>query len=113
MNKKERRLAMATALQSAAGDMVVVDKVECADKKTKSLIATLDKLGVNPERKTLVILKEANEGVMLAGRNLQKLKLNVASAIKVFDVLNADKIIVEHGALEHIQATYGPAAADA
>jgi hypothetical protein len=46
MNKKERRLALATALQSAAEDTVVVDSVEAAvaDGKTKSMVAMLDKV---------------------------------------------------------------------
>ena len=47
MNKKERRLAMATAIQSAAADMIVVESMDgqIADKKTKSLLAALEKVG--------------------------------------------------------------------
>jgi large subunit ribosomal protein L4 len=47
MNKKERRLALATALQSAAPDMIVVDDIEgqLQDKKTKTLLAALNKVG--------------------------------------------------------------------
>jgi large subunit ribosomal protein L4 len=46
MNKKERRLALATALQSAAADVTVVESLEgkVSDKKTKSLIALLAKV---------------------------------------------------------------------
>lgn len=44
MNKKERRLALATALQSAAADITVVDNLTVEDKKTKSLLATLNKV---------------------------------------------------------------------
>jgi hypothetical protein len=47
MNKKERRLALATALQSAAGDVIVTDDIAAAaaDGKTKTLVSTLEKLG--------------------------------------------------------------------
>ena len=50
------------------------------------------------------------QNVMLAGRNLEKLAINTAGAIKVFDVLGADKILIEQGALEHINSFYGAAA---
>jgi large subunit ribosomal protein L4 len=46
MNKKERRLALATALQSAAADITVVDSLTLEDKKTKTLLATLNKVCV-------------------------------------------------------------------
>eukprot|EP00199_Chlamydomonas_sp_CCMP681_P005587 CAMPEP_0119113200 /NCGR_PEP_ID=MMETSP1180-20130426/43113_1 /TAXON_ID=3052 ORGANISM="Chlamydomonas cf sp, Strain CCMP681" /NCGR_SAMPLE_ID=MMETSP1180 /ASSEMBLY_ACC=CAM_ASM_000741 /LENGTH=261 /DNA_ID=CAMNT_0007101113 /DNA_START=18 /DNA_END=803 /DNA_ORIENTATION=- len=110
MNKKERRLALATALQSASADMVVVENFDSTaeDKKTKTLLATLQKVGVDPMvRKVLLILKAENTNVMLAGRNVEKLYINTADKIKVFDLLKADRIVVEHGALEFIQAFYG------
>ncbi len=58
-------------------------------------------------RKVLLITKEERPDVALAGRNLAKLTLNTAAAISVFDVLNADYIVLEAGALEHIQDFYG------
>lgn len=51
--------------------------------------------------------------VTLAGRNIEKLTLNVGTAIGILDVLHADKIIIEDGALAHVQAFYGEAAAEA
>lgn len=110
MNKKERRLALATALQSAAADMIVVEGLagQVEDCKTKSLLAALSKVGVNPmEQKVLLITKDATKSITLAGRNVEKLYLNHADAIKVFDVLKADKIVLEDGALEHIKAKFG------
>ncbi len=112
MNKKERRLALATALQSAASDCMVVDSFEgqVADKKTKTLLALLAKLGAEPGRKTLIITAEENEAVNLAARNVPKVMVNSASALKVFDILHADKIMIESAALEFIAAMYGPKA---
>jgi large subunit ribosomal protein L4 len=109
MNKKERRLALATALQSAAADVTVVESLEgkVSDKKTKSLIALLAKVGVSLEKKTLLITKAYNESVFLAGRNIEKLAINTADKISVFDVLNSDKIIIESEALKHVNAFYG------
>ncbi|WIA30679.1 hypothetical protein OEZ86_000751 [Tetradesmus obliquus] len=112
MNKKERRLALATALQSAAADVVVVDSIADAvqDGKTKSLVSTLGKVGAAADKKTLLVLAAADEAVMRAGRNVAKLAINTADAIQVFDVLNADTIVLEKAALEAVKAAYAPAA---
>ncbi|MEW5304639.1 MAG: hypothetical protein WDW36_007236 [Sanguina aurantia] len=109
MNKKERRLAMATAFQSAAADLMVVESLaeEVMDKKTKSLLTVLSKLGLNSEKKTLLILKSPHEQIMMAGGNIEKLKINVADKISIFDVLNADKIVIERDALAHVQEFFG------
>ncbi len=109
MNKKERRLGLATALQSAAADIVVVEDIKVDDKKTKTLLAMLAKLGVSPERKTLLITSAVNENVQLAGRNVTKLSINSADCLNVFDILNADKIIIESAAMAHIASFYGAA----
>ncbi len=45
--------------------------------------------------------------MVLAGRNVAKLAINTADKINIFDVLNADQIVVEDAALAHVQATYG------
>jgi large subunit ribosomal protein L4 len=112
MNKKERRLALATALHSAASDIVVVDSLsDFQEPKTKALVSMLAGVGVDVmSRKALLITKDANPAVQLAARNVAKLSLNQASAIRVFDVLNSDKIVIERAALEQINELYGAAA---
>ncbi|KAG1678911.1 hypothetical protein FOA52_003580 [Chlamydomonas sp. UWO 241] len=111
MNKKERRLALATALQSAHKDMIVVDKIELVDHKTKALVAALETLGCPAERKTLVIVKESCAKLTKAGGNLPRFMVNTADSLSVFDVLHADRIVVEKAALAHINAFYGAEAA--
>jgi large subunit ribosomal protein L4 len=110
MNKKERRLALSTALQSAAGDIVVVESITeaAADGKTKSLVSALQKVGASADKKTLLVLAAQNDVVERAGRNVQKLAVNVADKLRVFDVLNADVIVMEKGALETVTAAYAP-----
>ena len=111
MNKKERRLALATAINSAAADVVVVDtplSSQLADKKTKTLLSLLQKLGADSmEKKTLLVTREISQEVTLAGRNIAKLAINTATAISVFDVLNADRIVIEKEALAYINGMYG------
>jgi ribosomal protein L4 len=80
------------------------------DGKTKSLVSTLGKVGAAADKKTLLVLASADEAVMRAGRNVAKLAINTADAIQVFDVLNADTIVMEKSALAAVQAAYAPAA---
>lgn len=109
MNKKERRLALATALQSAAADMIVVEDFagNFSEVKTKALVEKLGNVGVDADKKTLVILNEVNEHVYLSGRNIQKLAINTANAVQVYDVLAADRIVIEKSALAYLNEFYG------
>ena len=110
MNKKEKRLAFATALQSAAGDMVVVEDFtgKFEEVKTKSLVEKLAAIGADVyTEKTLLILSHANEQVFLSGRNIEKLAINTANAVQIYDVLSADRIIVEKSALAFLNEFYG------
>lgn len=109
MNKKERQLALRTALQSRTDDMVVVQ--DFADKlprpKTKELVKALTGWGIQPESKVLMILGERNETVYLSARNIGNLRLISASNLNVFDILAADQIVVTASAIEKIKEVYG------
>jgi large subunit ribosomal protein L4 len=110
MNKKERRLALATALHSAAADMVVVDSLEASlpETKTRAMVSALRALGADPETgKVLVVLAEASEAVYLAGRNIPSVAINTADAVQVYDVLGSDKIVVEAAALAYLNEFLG------
>lgn len=109
MNKKERRLALATALQSAAADTVVVESVQ-SDGKTKGLVEALAKAGAPAGAKALLVLAERNDMVLRAGRNVESLAINTADALRVFDVLNADVIVYEKAALAKVKELYSPKA---
>jgi large subunit ribosomal protein L4 len=108
MNKKEKRLAMATALQSAAVDMVVVDTLpSLEDKKTKSLVTMCSNVGVDVMKThTLLITADRNPNIEVAGKNVAKLALNTANCLQVYDVLRADKIIIEKAALDFLNEKY-------
>lgn len=109
MNRKEKQLALATAIQSAAEDLIVVEslKDKLTEKKTKVLNSVLAKVGADTNRRVLLIVKEPYEHIMLAGRNLEKLTINTADKVNVFDVLHANKIVIEADALAHLQSQYG------
>lgn len=109
MNRKERRLALRTALQSRAEDMVVVENfaTQLPRPKTKDLIAALDRWGVSAGEKVLLILPEKQENVYLSGRNVAKMRICLADSLNVYDVLAADKIVTTSDALAKVQEVYG------
>lgn len=110
MTKKEKRLGMATALQNSAEIMTLTDNFHSVEiTKTKTLVSMLQNLGVNPmEYKVLLISKDSNRSLQQAGKNVQMLTISNLSSLNIFDVLNADKIILEEDALTSINAFYGP-----
>ncbi|MBE9052289.1 50S ribosomal protein L4 [Nostocales cyanobacterium LEGE 11386] len=110
LNRKERRLALRTALVSRADDLIVVEEFsnELSRPKTKELVAALARWGTAPENKTLLILSEivTADNVYLSARNIENLKLIAADQLNVYDLLHADKIVVTASALEKIQEVY-------
>ena len=98
MNKKERRLAMATALQTAAASITVVDDLTeelFPERKTKVFAAALARWGVAEGEHVLLVTKEEVETVAASARNLHGLVHSPVTALSVYDVLRADKLIVE------------------
>lgn len=109
MNRKERRLALRTALQSRAEDLIVVQEFqsELPRPKTKELVAALSRWGVADNSKVLLILAEREENVYLSARNVANLKLISASNLNIYDLLAADHIVATASALDKIQEVYG------
>jgi len=112
MNRKERRLALRTAFQSRAEDLIVVEDfaTQFVRPKTKDLVEALSRWGADTTAKLLLILPERSEAldnVYLSGRNVPNLKLITATNLNIFDLLAADQIIVTAAALAKIQEVYG------
>ncbi|OKH38411.1 50S ribosomal protein L4 [[Phormidium ambiguum] IAM M-71] len=108
MNRKERRLALRTALMSRDADLIVIESF--AEKlprpKTKELVTALTRWGVEPEAKVLLIVSEKDENLYLSARNIAKLKLISADCLNVYDLLWADKLVTTPQALAKIQEVY-------
>lgn len=109
LNRKERRLALRTALMSRVDDITVVkgfgDTLEAP--KTKEITAALQRLGLDLDTRVLLVLDGASEAVKLSVRNLERVKLIAADQLNVFDLLNAQKLVLNEGALAKIQEVYG------
>ena len=108
LNRKERRLALRTALVSRLDDLIVVEEFsnELQRPKTKELVAALARWGAAPEQKALLILSEIAENVLLSARNIENLKLIAADQLNVYDLLHADKVVITASALQKIQEVY-------
>ena len=109
MNRKERRLALRTALMARIEDLVVVKAFgeSLKSPKTREITAALDRLGISVEDKVLMILSSPSEVVVRSVRNLEKVKLIAADQLNVFDLLNANSLVLSDKALAKIQEVYG------
>ncbi len=102
-NRKERQLALKTALTHAANDkLMIIDKLEVATPKTKEMLAILENLKI-ADKKVLIVVNELTENVILASRNLGNVLLIDASEINVFDLVNADVVLMEEAAKNSIE----------
>jgi len=108
MNKKERRLALRTALDSRSEDLILVQDFseQITQPKTKELAAALTRWGIGTENKVLMVLPEIAENIALSGRNISYLKIIKASNLNIQDLLSAKKIISTPEALKQIQELY-------
>ena len=109
MNRKERRLALRTALMARLDDLIVVKGFSTGldTPKTREITDALGRFGIEAGTKVLLILDGASEAVKLSVRNLEKVKLIAADQLNVFDLLHAGKLVVSEEALAKIQEVYG------
>ena len=109
MNRKERRLALRTALMSRISDVISVEDFASTlnTPKTKEIIDGLMRLGIDKTLKILVILEDPSTNIMKSINNIQNIKLIRADQLNVFDILNANKLIIGNSAIQKIQEVYG------
>ena len=109
MNRKERRLALRTALMARVEDLVVVKDfgTNLEAPKTREITDALGRLGIAADAKVLLVLTNPSEVVRRSVRNLEKVKLIAADQLNVFDLLNANNLVVGETALATIQEVYG------
>lgn len=105
LNKKEKRLALKSALTSRVAEQkfIVLDELHLDEIKTKKFQAVLNNLKVN---KALVVLKEKNENVILSARNIPDVKTALTNTINVYDILKYNTMIVTKDAVAAIEEVY-------
>ena len=106
VNKKERRLAIKSILSSKVleNNLVVVDKMDVKEIKTKTMVAALDSLKVTG--KTLIMLPEKNENVQKSARNIEGVKTTLINTINVYDLLKYNKLVVTLDTVKKLEEVY-------
>ena len=109
MNRKERRLALRTALMSRIADIKTVEDFGSTldQPKTSEIINGLSRLGIEKTEKVLVILDDPSDVIKKSINNIEKVKLIAADQLNVFDILNANKLVIGQSAINKIQEVYG------
>jgi len=104
VNKKVARLAMRCALSNKVreGQIYVVDTLELADFKTKSLVKVINDLKVNG-RKIAIVLEDTNGNVEIAGHNLPYLLVQQYNHISVYEMMNVNSLIITKAAVEKFE----------
>lgn len=103
LNRKLKQLARRSALAYKAmqGEIVVVDNIQFEAPKTKEFIQMANNLKIN-DKKSLVILPEANKFVYLSARNLQKTNVITVSELNTYAILNCNALLLTEATLAGI-----------
>jgi large subunit ribosomal protein L4 len=106
VNKKVKRLAIKSALSQKAIEnaVIVVDGLDQNEIKTKSFKSFLTKVGA--DNKSIVVTPEVRKNVVLSARNIPGVVTTIANILSPYDIINADKLIVDKAALEKIEEVY-------
>ena len=105
MNKKEKRIALLSALSSkvAESKIVVLDEFELDEIKTKKFVEVMNNLKVE---NALVVLEGENKNVVLSGRNIPSVKVTATNEINTYDVLKYTTLVVTKAAVEKLEEVY-------
>ena len=105
LNKKERRLALKSALTSRVKEnkFLVVEDFEMTEIKTKKVANTLKNLNVN---KALLVVSEGENNTVLSARNLQGVKAASPKTINVYDILKYNTVVASKAAVSTIEEVY-------
>jgi len=105
LNKKEKRLALKSALTSRVQEnkFIVLDELKFDEIKTKKMQAVMDALKVS---RALVILNENDENVVRSARNIKNVQTALTNTINVYDILKYNTVIVTKAAVATIEEVY-------
>ena len=103
MNKKERRLALKSALTYKANEkaVMVIENFNVESIKTKDMLKTLE--GLKLSGKLLIVTTELTENNISATRNLANIKLVLANEVNSYDVLDCDTLVITEDAIKYIE----------
>lgn len=106
INKKVKKLAMKSAFSAKVADeeMIVLDSIKLDAIKTKEIVKMLSALSA--AKKTLIVLPEADDVIYRSARNIEGVKVAPVNALCVYDILNADTMVIAQDAVSKIEEVY-------
>ena len=106
LNKKVKRLALKSVLsaKAASGELIVVDAIELPAIKTAEFQKFLT--AVKADGKTVVVTPEKNDIIVKSARNIPGVLTTPAAQLNVYDILNAQYLVVDQAALAKIEEVY-------
>lgn len=106
LNKKVKRLALLSALSAKAksGDLVIVDKFDVPEFKTKAVAAMLTAVGA--AGKSLIVAPEVDTKLVKSASNIEGVQTAVATAMNVYDVINARKLVINVDAAKKLEEVF-------
>lgn len=106
VNKKVRRLAMKSALstKAASQEIVILDEIKLDEYKTKVIVDMLK--AIDATKKALIVLPEVDGKVIKSANNIKGVKTAQVNELNVYDILNADKLVIVKDAVSKIEEVY-------
>ena len=105
LNRKLKRVALKSVLsdKAASGNLLVVDNLALDAIKTKSIKSFLDAVNAG---KTIFVTPEVNENVYKSARNIPGVSTTTAKILSVYDIVNAEKLVIDQKALAIIEEVF-------
>lgn len=106
LNKKVKRLAIKSVLSDkvANNNLIVLDSLVVETIKTKTVVNMLAALGA--DKKAIIVMGENNTNAVKSARNIPGVKTALTNTINVYDLLNADKVIIVKDAVAKLEEVY-------
>lgn len=104
LNKKVKKLARRSALSYKVKDneLLILEDFSFEEPKTKNFIEFLGHFDL-ADKKTLLVLPETNENILLSARNIQKAKVVNVNSLNTYDILNANKLLIAESSMKEIE----------
>ncbi len=108
LNRKLKQLARKSALAYKAKDqgIIVLEDFDFSDPKTKNYLSILNSFDLG-KKKSLMLVKDRNENLYLASRNLQNSRVSVVNNLNTYDILNANSLLIQESSLKEIESIFG------
>ena len=107
VNKKVKRIARKSALSYMAKDknIIILEDFTIDTPKTKQYLDILTNFGLQ-DNKTLLVLSQSNDNILLSSRNLNKARVVLASELNTYDVMNTNKLMLLESSIKEIEKNF-------